>query len=111
MSRIFPYQVNKAKLIEKIAALVNEKQLTGITDIRDESNKKGIRICIDLKKGEMPDVIINRLYKTTHLQISFGDHLPIHIKWNPKDHEVKKVNSWPSLGIEERLLSRESCMN
>ena len=67
-----PYQVNKAKLIEKIAALVNSKQLTGISDIRDESNKEGIRICIDLKKGEMGNVILNKLYKQTQLQISFG---------------------------------------
>ena len=67
-----PYQVNKAKLIEKIAQLVNEKQLKGITDIRDESNKDGIRVCIDLKKGEIANVLINRLYKTTQLQISFG---------------------------------------
>ena len=67
-----PFQVNKAKLIEKIAQLVNEKQLTGITDIRDESNKDGIRICIDLKKGEIADIVINKLYKTTQLQVSFG---------------------------------------
>jgi DNA gyrase subunit A len=67
-----PYQVNKAKLIEKIADLVNSKQLTGISDIRDESNRLGIRICIDLKKGEIGNVIVNRLYKTTQLQVSFG---------------------------------------
>ena len=67
-----PYQVNKAKLIEKIADLVNSKSLTGISDIRDESNRLGIRICIELKRGEIADVIINRLLKTTPLQSSFG---------------------------------------
>lgn len=67
-----PYQVNKAKLIEKIAELVNSKQVVGISDIRDESNREGIRVCIDLKKGEIGSVILNRLYKTTQLQVSFG---------------------------------------
>jgi DNA gyrase subunit A len=67
-----PYQVNKSKLIEKIADLVNSKQITGISDIRDESNKEGIRVAIDLKKGEIANVIINKLYKSTQLQTSFG---------------------------------------
>lgn len=67
-----PYQVNKARLIEKIAELVNEKQIIGISDIRDESNKLGIRVVIDLKKGEVGQVILNKLYKNTQLQVSFG---------------------------------------
>lgn len=67
-----PYQVNKAKLIEKIADLVNNKQITGISDIRDESSREGIRIALDLKKGEIGSVILNRLYKHTQLQTSFG---------------------------------------
>ncbi|MAW07698.1 MAG: DNA gyrase subunit A [Halobacteriovoraceae bacterium] len=67
-----PYQVNKANLIQKIASLVNQKLITGISDIRDESNKEGIRIAIDLKKGEIPNVIINKLFKSTQLQTSFG---------------------------------------
>ncbi len=67
-----PYQVNKAKLIERIAELVNEKELTGISDIRDESSREGIRVVIDLKKGEIAQVIINKLYKATPLQSSFG---------------------------------------
>ena len=70
--RDLPYQVNKAKLIERIAELVHEKVITGISDIRDESNKEGIRVAIDLKKNEIPTVIINQLYKTTPLQSSFG---------------------------------------
>lgn len=67
-----PYQVNKAKLIEKIAELVNAKELTGISDIRDESNRLGIRVVLDLKKGEIGNVILNRLYKQTQMQVSFG---------------------------------------
>ncbi len=67
-----PYQVNKAKLIERIAELVNEKEITGISDLRDESSREGIRVVIDLKKGEIATVIINKLYKSTALQSSFG---------------------------------------
>lgn len=67
-----PYQVNKAKLIEKIADLVNSKSLTGISDIRDESNKDGIRVAIDLKRNEISSVILNKLFKVTPLQSSFG---------------------------------------
>lgn len=67
-----PYQVNKAELIIKIADLVKEKVLEGITNIRDESSKTGIRVVIDVKKGEMPEVIINQLYKYTNLQVSIS---------------------------------------
>jgi DNA gyrase subunit A len=67
-----PYQVNKAKLIERIAELVREKTIEGIADIRDESDRQGMRIVIDLKRGEVGDVILNNLYKHTALQSSFG---------------------------------------
>ncbi len=67
-----PYQVNKARLIERIAELVREKTIEGISDIRDESDRDGMRIAIDLKRGEMGDVILNNLYKHTALQSSFG---------------------------------------
>ena len=67
-----PYQVNKARLIEKVADLVNQKTLTGISDIRDESSREGIRVCFDLKRGEIASVILNKLYKMTQLQTSFG---------------------------------------
>ncbi len=67
-----PYQVNKAKLIERIAELVNEKEITGISDLRDESSREGIRVVIDLKKGEIATVIMNKLFKSTPLQTSFG---------------------------------------
>ncbi len=67
-----PYQVNKARLIEKMADLVNDKIIEGISDIRDESDREGMRVVIELKRGEVPEVILNNLYKHTQLQQSFG---------------------------------------
>ena len=67
-----PYQVNKARLIERIADLVNEKRITGISDLRDESDRDGMRIVIELKRDVVPHVILNQLYKMTPLQDSFG---------------------------------------
>jgi DNA gyrase subunit A len=67
-----PYQVNKAKLVEKIASLVNEKVIEGISDLRDESDREGIRVVIELKKDVNADVILNQLYRNTPLQTSFG---------------------------------------
>ena len=67
-----PYQVNKGTLQEKIAQLVNEKRLEGISDLRDESNQKGIRLVIELKKDVIPQVVLNNLYKFTQLQTTFG---------------------------------------
>jgi DNA gyrase/topoisomerase IV subunit A len=62
-----PYQVNKAALIERIAELVKEEEIQGISDIRDESNKEGIRVVIEVKKGENGEVLLNHLYKRTRL--------------------------------------------
>nr|MCR5216958.1 DNA gyrase subunit A [Lachnospiraceae bacterium] len=67
-----PYMVNKARLIEKIAELVRDKKVVGITDLRDESNRQGMRICIELRKDVNPNVILNQLYKHTQLQDTFG---------------------------------------
>jgi DNA gyrase subunit A len=67
-----PYQVNKAKLIERIADLVREKTIEGISDLRDESDRDGMRIVVELKRGEVPEVVLNNLYKHTPLQSSFG---------------------------------------
>jgi DNA gyrase subunit A len=67
-----PYQVNKAALITKIADLVRDKVLEGISDIRDESSREGLRVVIELKKGESPDLVLNKLYKHSQLQVSFG---------------------------------------
>ncbi len=70
-----PYQTNKSDLIEEIARLVQNKKIEGIHDIRDESNRQGIRVVIELKRGENPDVIMNQLYQHTRLEISYGIHL------------------------------------
>jgi len=67
-----PYQLNKAKLLEKIADLVRDKVVEGITDLRDESDRQGMRIVIELRRGEVPEVVLNKLYKHTSLQTSFG---------------------------------------
>jgi DNA gyrase subunit A len=67
-----PYQVNKSRLLESIAQLVNEKKIEGVADIRDESDREGMRIVIEIKRGELPEIILNNLYKHTQLQISFG---------------------------------------
>ncbi len=67
-----PYQVNKARLLEKIAELAREKTIEGITDLRDESDRDGMRIVIELRRGEVPEVILNNLYKHTQLQTTFG---------------------------------------
>ena len=67
-----PYQVNKSRLIEKIADLVNNKKIEGISDIRDESDREGMRIVLELKRGEQPEIILNNLYKHTQMQVSFG---------------------------------------
>ncbi len=84
-----PYQVNKSRLIEKIAYLVNNKEIQGISDIRDESNRLGIRIVIEIKKGQPASVVLNRLYKQTQMQVSFGIiFLSIH-NGQPKVMDLK----------------------
>ena len=70
--REIPYGLNKSSLVEKIAALVNERKIDGISDLRDESDRKGIRIVVELKRGTIPDIVINALYKFTPLETSFG---------------------------------------
>ncbi len=67
-----PYQVNKARLVEQIASLVNEKRIEGISDVRDESDRDGLRVVIELKRGEQPEIILNNLYKLTQMQVNFG---------------------------------------
>lgn len=87
-----PYQVNKAKLIESMADLVREKQVEGISDIRDESSREGMRIVIQIKKGENASVILNRLYKFTQLQVSFGIiMLALDAKNQPVTFDLKQM--------------------
>jgi DNA gyrase subunit A len=79
-----PYQVNKGRLLENIADLVNNKKLGGIADIRDESDREGMRIVIEIRKGEFPEVILNNLYKHTALQTSFGIIMLAIVEKQPK---------------------------
>jgi DNA gyrase subunit A len=87
-----PYQVNKAKLVETIADMVREKKIEGISDIRDESSREGMRIVFDIKKGENASVILNRLYKYTQMQSSFGIiMLALDAKNQPKIFNLKSM--------------------
>jgi DNA gyrase subunit A len=79
-----PYQVNKKALLERIAELVTEKKLEGISDIRDESDKDGIRVVVELKRGEIPEVVLNNLYKQTQLQDSFGMNMVALVDGQPR---------------------------
>jgi DNA gyrase subunit A len=79
-----PYQVNKKALLERIAELVTEKKLEGISDIRDESDKDGIRVVIELKRGEIAEVVLNNLYKQTQLQDSFGMNMVALVDGQPR---------------------------
>ncbi len=79
-----PYQVNKKNLLERIAELVAEKKMEGISDIRDESDKDGIRVVIELKRGEVPEVVLNNLYKHTQLQDTFGINMVALVDGQPR---------------------------
>ncbi|MEY2776837.1 MAG: hypothetical protein RLY30_935 [Pseudomonadota bacterium] len=86
-----PYQVNKRSLLERIAELVNEKRLEGISDIRDESDKSGMRVVIELKRGELPEVVLNNLYKNTQLQDSFGMNMVALVDGQPRTLNLKQM--------------------
>ncbi len=86
-----PYQVNKARLIERIAELVNEKRVDGISDLRDESDREGMRIVIELKKDANPDIILNQLYKLTPMQESFGVIMLAIVDGRPKLLNLKEA--------------------
>ena len=86
-----PYQVNKARLIEKMAELVHEKRLDGISEIRDESNREGIRVVVELKRDAIPQVILNKLYKLTAMQSSFGIISIAIVDGQPKVLNLKQM--------------------
>lgn len=91
--REIPYQLNKSSLIEKIADLVKEKKITGISDLRDESDRDGIRVVIELKKGEEPELILNKLYKYTELQNTFGIIMLALVNNVPRVLNLKEILS------------------
>jgi DNA gyrase subunit A len=94
-----PYQVNKKNLLERIAELVNEKKIEGISDIRDESDKQGMRVVIELKRNEVPEVVLNNLFKQTQLQDSFGMNMVALVDGQPRLLNLKQM-------LEQFLLHR-----
>ncbi|NLO79933.1 MAG: DNA gyrase subunit A [Xanthomonadaceae bacterium] len=86
-----PYQVNKAKLIERIAELVKEKRLEGITELRDESDKEGIRVVIELRRGEIPEVVLNNLFLHTQMQTVFGINMVALVDGQPRQLNLKEI--------------------
>ena len=86
-----PYQVNKARLLERISELVRGKTLEGISEIRDESDKSGMRVVIELKRNEMPEVVLNNLYKMTQLQDSFGINMVALVDGQPRLLNIKQI--------------------
>ena len=102
--REIPYQVNKARLVESIAILVREKEIEGIVDLRDESNREGIKIVIELRRDVQPDVILNQLYRMTAMQSTFGVNMLALVNQEPRlmglieildhylDHQVTVIN-------------------
>jgi DNA gyrase subunit A len=90
-----PYNVSKGELVKKIADLVNEKTIPGISDMRDESDKDGMRIVIELKRGEIPDVTVNQLFKYTDLQVTFGCNMLALDKGLPRTMNIKQmISAW-----------------
>lgn len=90
-----PYNISKARLIEQIADLIHNKTITGISDLRDESDRDGLRIAIELKKGEFPEVIINQLYKFSDLQVTFGCNMLALDKGLPRLMNIKQmIGAW-----------------
>ena len=85
-----PYQVNKANLLIRIGELVRDKKLEGISDLRDESDKSGMRVVIELKRGEIPEIVLNNLYKLTQLQDSFGMNMVALVDGQPRLLNLKQ---------------------
>lgn len=95
-----PYNVNKSRLIEHMAELINSKTITAISDLRDESDKDGLRIVVELKRGEMPEIVINQLYKYTDLEVTFGCNMLALDKGLPRLMNIKQmIHAW----IEHRI--------
>jgi DNA gyrase subunit A len=86
-----PYNIDKSELIKQIAELINIKTITGLSDIRDDSDKDGLRLVLELKRGEIPDVVINQLYKHSNLQVTFGCNMLALDKGLPKTMSIKQM--------------------
>src|SRR5207244_1821613 len=86
-----PYQVNKKNLLERMAELVHEKKLEGISHIQDESDKSGMRVVIELRRGELPEVVLNNLFKQTQLQDTFGINMVALVDSQPRVLNLKEM--------------------
>ncbi|MDD3517078.1 MAG: DNA gyrase subunit A [Chromatiales bacterium] len=86
-----PYQVNKARLLEKIAELVKEKKIEGISELRDESDKDGMRMVVEIKRGEVPEVVLNNLYQHTQMQSVFGINMVALVDGQPRLVDLKQI--------------------
>jgi DNA gyrase subunit A len=102
-----PYQVNKAKLVEKIAELVRDKRLEGISDLRDESDRDGIRVVLELKKGAIAQVVMNTLYKNTQLQETFGIIMLALVNQQPKVLNLKEI-LWNFILFRKEVITRRT---
>ncbi len=116
-----PYQVNKSRLIEQAAALVNEKKIEGISEIRDESDRDGMRIVFELKRGEQAEVVLNNLYKHTQMQTGFGIIMLSIVNGQPRelglidcikrfiDHRVDVVRRRTEFELRKAATASTSC--
>ncbi|MCI9532624.1 MAG: DNA gyrase subunit A [Lachnospiraceae bacterium] len=102
-----PYMVNKARLIEKIADLVHDRKVDGITDLRDESNREGMRVCIELRRDVNPNVVLNQLYKHTQMQDTFGVIMLSLVKNEPKVLNLKDMMGY-YLRHQEEVVARRT---
>jgi len=101
-----PYQVNKSRLLESIAQLVNDKKIEGVADIRDESDREGMRVVVEVKRGELPEIILNNLYKHTQLQISFGIIMLAIVDKQPKTLSLVEMMKYFIAHRKEVILRR-----
>ena len=102
-----PYQVNKARLIERIAELVREKELEEVTDVRDESDRDGMRIVVELKRDAVAEIVLNRLYKSTQMQVSFGVQLLAIVQNRPRTLTLKEALE-EFLAFRKEIVSRRT---
>jgi len=102
-----PYQVNKARLLEKIAELVKEKKVEGITELRDESDKDGMRVFIELRRGEVPEVVLNNLYKQTVMQSVFGINMVAIVEGQPRLLNLREILS-AFIGHRREVVTRRT---
>ncbi|MBQ7036841.1 MAG: DNA gyrase subunit A [Clostridia bacterium] len=105
-----PYQVNKARLIQKIADLVKEKRIEGISDIRDESDREGMRIVIELRKDVNGNIILNQLYKNTQMQETFGAIMLAIVNGQPKILNIKEM-LWHYINFQEEVIRRRTAFD